>query len=162
MKRIAEVGVNGKVRRCFYVEDRLADAILADNSFKDVTEETFINEDDIYIAKRVQIYRANAIARVKADASRIILGYYGIVDGKQGNMQKRATELVRLRLVNGGLTPEEAEEETTLLAVGNWVDRVRAASLAAETQINGAVTVVGILAVVPNWPVDVPPPWPKI
>lgn len=66
------------------------------------------------------------VLQVKTEAGRRILEQYP--DWKQRNMNKRATELLQIKIDNGSWTIEEQSEADALKAVSDWVDSVRAAS----------------------------------
>ena len=97
---------------------------------------------------------------INAGARQRIIQYYGLLDGKQSNMQKRGLELIRKRAMGLVLTTTEASEETVLLQAGAFIDSVRSAARAAKDAVQASTTVAEVDAVVVSWPTTTPPGWP--
>ena len=97
---------------------------------------------------------------INADARQRIIQYYGLLDGKQSNMQKRGLEIIRKRAMGIALTTTEASEETVLLQAGAFIDAVRSAARTAKDAVQAATTVAEVDAVAVSWPATTPPGWP--
>ena len=97
---------------------------------------------------------------INIEAHRRIVQYYGLLDGKQSNMQKRGLEIIRKRAMLVALTTAEATEEDALLQAGQYIDAVRIAAKTAKQAVADATSVAQVDAVTVAWPITVPPNWP--
>lgn len=105
-------------------------------------------------------HKARKHEAVNIEAHRRIVQYYGLLTGKQSNMQKRGLELIRKRAMAVALTTAEVAEEDALLQAGVYIDAVRTAAKTAKQAVADATSVAQVDAVSVNWPTTVPPNWP--
>lgn len=71
--------------------------------------------------------------QIKDEASRRIVAAYS--QWKRENMQARATELIDIKIIEGGLSPKQEAELTAIKAVWSWLKSVRTASDALESTL---------------------------
>ncbi len=120
-------------------------------------------DSDLFSAHQQRVIttkKDNKRKSINAEAGRRIVSHYGLADGKQGNMHKRVSELIRKRATAILLTPAELAEEDVLLQAGAYIDAVRGAAQQAKQSVTAATTVSGVDAVTVNWPTNTPPDWP--